>query len=164
MKCIYNYRLDLDTETSSSFYDESDTSSIPHTPSSLPDSAPSHPRTLTEALAHTTTKASTQRTFSDTGVGGSSSAEGDDGTLKAQNNYRLSAPDPSWYSGGRSLSPASPRVSPAPKGIKSWKCARSAYLGDIWITRKDTAKFKFCNYASKVVVNATDCTCPEGWT
>ena len=116
-------RLDLDAETSSSFYEESDTSSIPHTPSSLPDCAASHPRTLAEALAHAhAVPKATLRTLSDTGAGTSgvsSGTEGDDGTLKAHNNYRLSTPDPSWYSGGRSLSPASPRISPAPKALKA---------------------------------------------
>ena len=115
---VLHYRIDLDPETSSSFCEESDSSSIPHTPSSLPDSSHPHPHTLSEALAvqHTHTLKPSTRTISEP------QSPGDSSTLKVPHNYRLSAPDPAWYqqgATGRSLSPASPRVSPAPKAMKA---------------------------------------------
>lgn len=99
--CKPAFRIDVDPETSSSFYEESDSSSIPHSPSYS--SETEAPRNLSEALA--------MRDRSQ------HNAEPPVETLKVP-QFRIISPDQGWYRPERSPSPTSPRISPNPKAMK----------------------------------------------
>ena len=98
----FNCRIDVDPETSSSFYEESDSSSIPRSPSYS--SETEGPRNFNEALAMKERLA--QRT-----------SEPPVETLKVP-QFRIISPDQGWYQPDRSPSPVSPRISPSPKAMK----------------------------------------------
>ena len=50
---------------------------------------------------------------------------------RTPSSYRLSVPDQDWHKPGRSISPASPRVSPSPKAMKPAPDLRIMVSGDV---------------------------------
>lgn len=120
-KCLpYVCRIEIDPETSSSMYEESDSSSIPHSPSYGSEMDTGHPRNLQEALAaQQQTSASHRPAPAHKHLSKVKSAEPADTLRKTASANRLTAPDPVWYKPERSKSPASPRISPSPKAMRA---------------------------------------------
>ena len=115
--CLLLSRIDIDPETSSSFYEESDSSSMQRSPSYSSETDTAHPRNLTEALAFQQRSASISE-----GTTACQRAKREEerstDTLKIP-QFRITSPDQIWYRPeSRSPSPVSPRISPSPKAMK----------------------------------------------